>query len=161
MGQSLGSYLLVLVLGLGLTLVVGQVLLRTGQDYLAEVFSNTRTARSVNRLLGLLFHLVVLGILAIISTIDVPVDGELQTVVTKLGVILLVLGAAHGATMLVLARIRARRHEQDLADEMTAQIEFSRQQQQNQSGAQYGQHVGSPRAHTPQSRPVIESGPQQ
>lgn len=157
MGQQLGSYLLVLVLGLVLTVVVGQILLRTGQDYLEEVFGDVRTARSVNRLLGLLFHLVVLGILAIISTVDMPVDGELQTVVTKLGVILLVLGAAHGGTMLVLARIRARRREQDLADEVTAQIEFTRQQQAHPGG----QHVGAPRAHTPQSRPVIESGPGQ
>ncbi len=158
MGQPIGSYLLVLLLGLGLTLIVGQILLRTGQDYLAEVFDNRRTARSVNRLLGLLFHLIVLGILALISTMDVSVDGELQTVVTKLGVILLVLGVAHGGTMLILARIRSRRREQDLADEMTAQIEFTRQQQHN---TQYGQHVGAPRAHTPQSRPVIESGPPQ
>lgn len=44
---------------------------------------------------------------------------------------------------------------------MSAQIELSRHQQSAQYGAQYGQHVGAPRAHTPQSRPVIEAGPQQ
>lgn len=151
----MGEYVLVLLIGLVLTLIVGQILMRAGQEFLAEVFPDRGTARSVNRLLVVLFHLVVLGILAIISTVDVPGEDLLQTVVTKVGIVLLVLGAAHGGTMLVLARIRAKRREQDLADEMSAQLEYSRNQ------GQYGQHVGAPRAHTPQSRPVIEAGPQQ
>ncbi len=160
--EPLGSYVLLLVLGIALTVVVGQILMRTGEAFLEEVFEEQRTARSVNRLLAVLFHLVVLGLLALISTIEVPTEGLLQTLVTKLGVMLLVLGAAHGLTMLLMARIRSKRREQDLADEMSAQLEQSRQQY----GSHYpndhgGQHVGAPRAHTPQSRPVIEAGPQQ
>ncbi|MGH3979797.1 MAG: hypothetical protein ACRDRZ_12485 [Pseudonocardiaceae bacterium] len=151
-----GTYVLVLILGIALTVTVGQILLRTGQGFLDEVFDEPKTARSVNRLLGMLFHLVVLGVLALISNIDVPLESPLQTVVTKLGIVLLVLGAAHGGTMLALARIRAKRREQLLEEEMNAQLELSRNQQ-----VQYGQHVGSPRAHTPQNRPVIEAGPQQ
>lgn len=98
-----GTYVLVLILGIVLTVAVGQILIRTGQAFLDEVFNDPNTARSVNRLLAVLFHLVVLGVLALISTIEVPVEGVLQTVVTKLGVVLLVLGAAHGSTMIVLA----------------------------------------------------------
>lgn len=157
----MGEYVLVLLIGLVLTLIVGQILMRAGQEFLAEVFPGSGTARSVNRLLVVLFHLVVLGILSIISTVDVPGEGLLETVVTKVGVVLLVLGAAHGATLLVLARIRAKRKEQKLADEMSAQLEMSRQQQGQYPDGHYGQHVGAPRAHTPQSRRVIESGPQQ
>lgn len=155
--DSDGTYLLVLILSILLTVAVGQILFRSGEAFLDEVFNEPNTARSVNRLLAVLFHLVVLGIvLAVITSMDVPVQGVLQTVVTKLGLVLLVLGAAHGGTMLVLARIRSKRREQDLEDEMSAQLEHSRNQQE-----QYGQHVGAPRAHTPQSRPVIEAGPQQ
>lgn len=161
MGDPLGSYVLLLVLGTAVTVLVGQILIRTGEGFLEEVFESQRTARSINRLLAVLFHLVVLGLLALISTVDTPGEGPLQTLVTKLGVVLLVLGAAHGGTMLLLARIRSKRREQELADEMSAQLEQSRQQHGSHYPNDYGQHVGAPRAHTPQSRPVIEAGPQQ
>lgn len=159
---ALGSYVLLLVLSIALTVLVGQILMRTGESFLADVFDDRQTAKSVNRLLAVLFHLVVLGVLALITTVNPPPDGELQTLVFKLGVVLLVLGAAHGATMLLLARIRSKRREQELADEMSAQLEQSRQQYgSHYPNDHYGQHVGSPRAHTPQSRPVIEAGPNQ
>ncbi len=114
MDDNLGAYLVFVVLGIGLTLVVGQLLFHSGRVYLEELFSDVRLASSVNALLAVLFHLVVLGVLGIISTVDVPVDGTVQTVVTKLGVVLLILGVAHGAVMLALGRLRTRRAEQQL-----------------------------------------------
>jgi hypothetical protein len=154
--EALGSYVLLLLLSIALTVLVGQILVRTGEDFLADVFDDKKTARSVNRLLAVLFHLIVLGVLALITTINPPPDNELQTLVFKLGVVLLILGAAHGGTMLLLARIRSRRREQDLADEMSAQLEQSRQQYGHYPNDHYGPH-----AHNPQSRPVIEAGPHQ
>lgn len=112
MANDLGSYVVVLVLGIGAALVVGQVLLRTGQAVLEQAFGDQRVAHSVNGLLAVLFHLGALGVLALISTVDVPVTGTVQTVVTKLGVVLLILGAAHGLLLLMLTRIRARSREQ-------------------------------------------------
>jgi cytochrome c biogenesis factor len=159
--DGVGIAVTVLLIGLVLTLIVGQILIRAGQDFLQEVFSDRGTARSVSRLLAVLFHLVVLGILLLISTTEVPPDGAFETVVTKIGLVLLVLGAAHGGTMLVLARIRSRRQEQALAEEMNAQFEVSRQQQGQYRSGQYGQHMDEPSAHTPRDRPVIEAGPQQ
>lgn len=151
-----GVYLTVLVIGVALTFLVGQVLVRAGQGFLNDVFDDTVAARSVNRLVTLLFHLVVLGFVALITTVDVPTDGVFETVLTKVGVILLVIGAGHGLTLLVLGRIRARRREQDIVDEMAAQVEQSRQ---FRGGTAPNQTVGAPRAHTP--RPAIESGPVQ
>ena len=117
MNGSLVGYLTFVALGTTLTLLVGQLLFRSGQVYLEDVFDgDRRLATSVNRLLGVLFHLVMLGVLALISTISVPVDGVTQTVVTKLGVVLLVLGGGHAATMWGLGRARARRAEQRLLD---------------------------------------------
>ena len=55
----------------------------------------------------MLFHLVTLGVLAIISVTDVPADNALQAFVVKLGVVLLTLGIAYGISMLVLIRVRA------------------------------------------------------
>lgn len=154
--EALGSYVLLLVLSVALTVLVGQILIRTGEDFLAEVFEDRSTARSVNRLLAVLFHLIVLGLLALLTTINPPADGELQTLVFKLGVVLLILGLAHGGTMLLLSRIRSKRREQELADEMSAQLEQSRHQYGHYPNDHYGPH-----AQSPQSRPVIEAGPHQ
>jgi uncharacterized membrane protein HdeD (DUF308 family) len=112
--SNLAGYLTFVAVGAALTVVVGRLLIRSGQVYLEEAFGDQRMATSANRLLAVLFHLVMLGVLAIISTVDVPVDGVAQAVVTKLGVVLLVLGAGHGATMLGLSRLRSRRRAQEL-----------------------------------------------
>jgi len=108
------AYLAFLILGIALTLLVGQLLIRSGRPYLEEVFGDSKVAGSVTRLLAVLFHLLVLGVLALISTVDVPVEGSVQAVVTKLGVVLLVLGLAQGATMVLLAKLRERRLAQEL-----------------------------------------------
>ena len=161
MNDGVGINVTVLLIGLVLTLIVGQILIRAGQEFLQEVFNSRGTARSVSRLLAVLFHLVVLGILFLISTTAVPTDGAFQTVITKIGLVLLVLGAAHGGTMLALARIRSKRREQALEDEMNAQFEVGRHQQGKYPSGQYDQNMDAPRDHTPRDRPVIEAGPQQ
>ena len=113
MYANLPGYLTFVTLGAIFTVIVGQLLIRSGQVYLEETF-DLRLASSINRLIGGLFHLIMLGVLAIISTIEVPVHGSVQALITKLGVMLLVLGAGHGVTMLGLSRLRARRQEQEL-----------------------------------------------
>jgi hypothetical protein len=108
------AYIAFLIVSTGLTLLVGQLLIRSGRPYLEEVFGDSKVAGSVTRLLAVLFHLLVLGVLAIISTIDVPVEGEIQAVVTKIGIVLLLLGIAQGGTMIVLSKLRERRLAQEL-----------------------------------------------
>jgi hypothetical protein len=120
MDNSTEAYLMFVVLGVVLVAGVGQLLVHAGKVYLAEVFPDSRVADSVSRLLTVLFYLFALGLLGIISTMDVPVRGAAQTVVTKLGVIMLVLGVVFGATMMVLSRIRARRQEQEQEESMMA-----------------------------------------
>lgn len=161
MNNGVGQYVTVLLIGIVITLIVGQILIRAGQEFLQEVFRDGGTARSVNRLLAVLFHLVVLGILLLISTVHVPTEGAFQTVITKIGLVLLVLGAAHGGTMLALARIRSKRREQAMEDEINAQFEVGRQQRGQHPSGQYGQHPDASGARTPRERPVIEAGPQQ
>lgn len=121
-----GLYITVVVLGTALTLLVGQLLYRNGRAFLEDVFDDRDKAVAVNRLLSVLFHLVLLGVLAVISVIDVPADGSLQLVISKLGIVLLILGAAHGATLAVLGRLRTRRHARGLAEELAAQAEQAR-----------------------------------
>jgi hypothetical protein len=108
--------ILLLAVAITLTFVVGRILQISGEPFLEEVFRDSAVARSVNRLLSVLFHLVTLGVLAIVSTVTVPVNGTVQTLVTKTGVILLVLGIAYGISMLVLLRIRERRRAAEISE---------------------------------------------
>lgn len=66
-------------------------------------------------LITVLFHLVVLGVLALLSTIHFPGGDTLPDLIGRLGVLLLVLGVAHGVTIAVLARI----HEEQLVETIT------------------------------------------
>jgi uncharacterized membrane protein YdfJ with MMPL/SSD domain len=121
MDTALASYLTVLIAGTALTLAVGVILRRNGQALLEEVYPAPRAA-GLSRLVAVGFYLVALGVLALISTVSVPVDGLLQTVVTKLGVVLLILGAAYGLTLLTLGRIRDARRQAQLDQDFQAAI---------------------------------------
>ncbi|MDQ2710598.1 MAG: hypothetical protein M3Z25_24560 [Actinomycetota bacterium] len=119
MELTLLSYLLVLLLGTGLTVTVGTVLRRSGRAVLGETYPEPR-ATDVARLVTVGFYLFALGVLALISTMDVPVDGVVQTVVTKLGVVLLVLGGAYALTLVVLGRLRGARRRAEFDQEFSA-----------------------------------------
>ncbi len=126
-----GTYLTIVAIGGVLTLVVGQILMRAGHGFLSDVFDDPEVATSTTRLLGVLFHLVALGFLALVSTFDpIPVQGTIQMIITKLGGVLLVLGVLHGLTLVLLSRIRSRRRAQGIEATMTAQYEQQRRQRQ-------------------------------
>jgi hypothetical protein len=102
-----GTYLLIVVIGLIVTVIVGQILMRTGLGFLRDVFGDQDVAQSITKLLGVGFHLVALGFLALISTWQpFAVQGTVQLVVTRVGGILLFLGVLHVITLVVLARVR-------------------------------------------------------
>ena len=136
MADQAGSYFVVLFVGIALTVVVGQILVRSVRPFLEDVFQHPETSASVTRLLVVLFHLVVLGVIALVATIGITFDHPVQTIVVKLGLVLLVLGAAHAGTLLALARLRARRRMQMLLDEKSAQAEQLRQARDQQYGHQ-------------------------
>ncbi len=126
------TYLLIVVVGGLITLVVGQILMRSGIGFLRDVFDEDEAAVSANRLLGVLFHLIALGFLALISTYrPFEVQGRVQIVVTQLGGVLLLLGLLHGLALLLLARIRNRRRNESLESAMTSQYEQQRRARQN------------------------------
>lgn len=113
------QYLLLLAVSVALTFLVGRLLVTAGQPFLQEVFADRAVPRSVNLLLSVLFHLVTLGVLAVVSVIPFDAGAPLQTMVAKLGVVLLVLGVAYGISMLVLIQVRARRR----ADQISEQVQ--------------------------------------
>ncbi len=111
------SYVTFLLIGILLVLIDGQILYRGGLGYLQKVYA-ADNARSVMQLVTVLFHLVVLGLLALISTLDVATGMPIRDLVVKWGVVLLGLAAAHGLTMAILVGMRSRRREERLEDEM-------------------------------------------
>lgn len=121
--MDVGSYLTFLLFGVVLIAIDGQLIYRSGRAYLAEVYQDPTTARSVNRLIAVLFHLVVLGLFAFVSAIDVSMQSAAEAVVIKLGMVLLLIAVAHGATMIVLSRIKHRQRQEGLAEEITEQVE--------------------------------------
>lgn len=120
--MTTGQYLAFLVVAVALTVGVGRVLYLSGEPFLEEVFQSKETAKSLNTLLTVLFHLLTLGVLAIISTLDVPVEGTVQTMVTKFGVVLVVVGIAYGVSMLVLFRVRDRRRAATVSANVQARL---------------------------------------
>ena len=123
-----GGYIALVIIGVLITVGVGQILFRSGEPFLEEVFQNKDTARSLNRLLSVLFHLLTLAVLAMISIVNIPSDtGVVQSVVFKIGVVLLIVGIAYGVSMLVLLRIRERRRQAAVSQQIGEKLAEQRQ----------------------------------
>jgi hypothetical protein len=112
------SYIAFLVLGVVLVAIDGQIIYHSGRKYLEHSYGDPAAGASMTRLVTALFHLVVLGLLMLISTMSVG-SNQAEGVVTRLGIVLLLLAAAHGLTIAILSRIRDRQMQEQLADEMT------------------------------------------
>ena len=117
MDLRLVEYLVYLPLSIAFTVWVARVLYRNGSRFLVEVLRDESLADSVNRLLVVGFYLVSLGGVALLinaadslrSAADV-----VRSVVTKVGLVLLLLGFVHFVNLLVLNRMR--RHSEPAAD---------------------------------------------
>jgi len=102
------TYILVSAL---LTVWVGDTLHRNGRPFLISVFKEDGLADSVNRLLVVGFYLINFGAAAIlINTGGTPgnVADMLKQTVTRIGVVLLVLGFMHFNNLMILRAIRRR-----------------------------------------------------
>lgn len=116
-------YITLLVVAVALTFLVGRLLVTAGEPFLQEVFEERSVTRSVNLLLSVLFHLITLGVLAIISVIDLGDAMEpLQQFILRLGVVLLILGVSYGISMLVLIRVRERRRAAQISEEVQERL---------------------------------------
>lgn len=125
--EGTGTYLVLVVIGVVITIAVGQILLRSGQPFLEDVFQHKETAHSINRLLVVMFHLLTLGVLGMISIVPVDAGGTTQTVVFKIGVVLLIVGIAYGVSMLVLLRVRERRRQAAVSAAIDEKLATQRQ----------------------------------
>lgn len=151
------GYVTFLVLGVVLVAIDGAIVYRNGRAYLDEAYRDPRASRSITQLVTVLFHLVVLGVLALISIINVNTGNQVQNVVVKLGVVLLVLAAAHAATLSILSHIRDRLRDEQITDEMLEQHE-NRVVEQRDTRTWPGSVNPSPTVN-PTANPVAEEYP--
>ena len=108
---TVGIYLLYLLISVGLTIVVGTSVARSGRAFLLDVFGgNDNLARAVSRLIVLGFYLLSLGFVTLAMRTGGDVSSArdgLQLLSVKIGEVLLVLGALH--LLALAALVRARR----------------------------------------------------
>jgi hypothetical protein len=114
-----GCYFSYLAISIVLTVWVARTLHSGGRVFLLDAFhGNTELADSVNKLLVVGFYLINIGYIALALKTRDPLANfrsviELES--TKLGVVLLILGAMHFFNMFVLARMRRRSVSLDAA----------------------------------------------
>ncbi|QRP49184.1 hypothetical protein [Amycolatopsis sp. FDAARGOS 1241] len=94
-----------LIIGLILVAADGQVLYRGGRRYLRGP-NGGEAAGSMARMVVAVFHLVAIGVLALLSVVGPAWSGSAAAVVGRVGVFLLLLAVVHGLTLVVLARRR-------------------------------------------------------
>jgi hypothetical protein len=109
MDLRLTDYVVYLVASVLLTVWVGNSLFRNGRPFLVSVFQEAGLADSVNRLLVVGFYLVNFGAAALLINAG-GTPGSLadmvQETVTRIGVVLLVLGCMHFFNMFLFKMIR-------------------------------------------------------
>ncbi|WP_058045590.1 hypothetical protein [Streptomyces roseifaciens] len=112
MDLTVVSYVIYLLLSLGLTVWVARTLSRNGRVFLADVLhGNEKLAEAVNHLLVVGFYLVNLGFIALYLQDDTTVTdarGVFEALSQKLGVVLLVLGVMHLGNVYALNKFRRR-----------------------------------------------------
>jgi hypothetical protein len=106
------AYVGYLVISIALTVWVAQTLSKNGRVFLVDAFlENEPLAESVNHLLVVGFYLVNIGYVTLAlrygsRPTDLP--GTIETLSTKVGVVLLVLGLVHFSNLYLFSRLRAR-----------------------------------------------------
>jgi hypothetical protein len=108
-------YLVYLVLSVGLTIWVATTLSRNGLVFLSDVFADQKLAKAINQLLVMGFYLLNLGYMAVAMRTDTAIPSAskaLETLATKIGLVLLVLGVLHFFNVYFLGRYRRGRLRQ-------------------------------------------------
>jgi hypothetical protein len=112
MTPTVWMYLLYLSISVAITVWVAKTLHKNGRIFLVDSFlGNEKLADSINHLLVVGFYLINVGYVSLALRYgDKPdnLQGVLETLSTKVGVVLLVLGAMHFFNLFVFSKMRRR-----------------------------------------------------
>ena len=103
------TYLIYLVISLGVVLSVGIVLYRKGKVFPYEAFDNRELADSINSLLLIGYYLINIGYTSLVlKAYDTPQNAAemVEILSAKLGAVLIVLGIMHFFNILIFNRFR-------------------------------------------------------
>ncbi|HEX4247788.1 MAG TPA: hypothetical protein VH008_07960 [Pseudonocardia sp.] len=154
MGSS--PYLLVLFIGAVIVVVDGQLILRKSPAYLDEVYQNPARSRQVAMMVAFLFHLVMLGVVALVASIGLGTDPGVRSIIARTGVLLLLTAVGHAATMAVLSRMR----DQELSTQMAeTQLAESQAAQRERAERAASARAEMPHAERPGGTPRTEEPP--
>jgi hypothetical protein len=107
-----GAYVAYLIISISLTVWVARTLVRNGRIFLVDSFlGNEGLADSVNHLLAAGFYLVNVGYISLaLKYGDKPADlaQAIESLSTKVGLVLLVLGIMHFLNLYIFSRMRRR-----------------------------------------------------
>ena len=106
------TYISYLIISISLTIWVAKTLHKNGRIFLVDsCHGNEPLADSINHLLVVGFYLINLGfVILALKTADKPDDlqGILETISTKVGWVLLILGGMHFFNLLIFSKMRKR-----------------------------------------------------
>ncbi len=115
MNETVITYAIYLAIAIPVTIWVARTLHKNGRIFLVTCFKeNEELADSVNHLLLVGFYLVNLGFVILYLKLDQTVAGTtgiFEALSTKIGTVLLVLGAMHFLNMLIFTKLRQRGQE--------------------------------------------------
>ena len=107
-----GTYITYLAISISLTVWVARTLVKNGRVFLVDSFlGNEALADSVNHMLAAGFYLVNVGYVSLaLKYGDKPADlaQAIESLSTKVGLVLLVLGVMHFFNLYVFSRMRRR-----------------------------------------------------
>jgi hypothetical protein len=107
-----GTYITYLAISISLTVWVARTLVKNGRVFLVDSFlGNEALADSVNHMLAAGFYLVNVGYVSLaLKYGDKPADlaQAIESLSTKVGLVLLVLGVMHFVNLYVFSRMRRR-----------------------------------------------------
>lgn len=113
MNATVLTYLVYLVLSVGLTVWTARTLTRNGEVFLHDVFrGEERIADATNRLLVVGFYLANLGFVALNLQVSATVRSTqeaIEALAPKLGGVALLLGVVHVVNVVVLTQVRRQR----------------------------------------------------
>lgn len=112
MNETITTYVIYLAIAIPVTIWVARTLHKNGRIFLVSCFKeNVELADSVNHLLLVGFYLVNLGFVTLYLKLDYGVHGTtgvFEALSTKIGTVLLVLGAMHFLNMFIFTKLRER-----------------------------------------------------
>ena len=112
MNPTVTTYTIYLILAIPLTVWVARTLHRNGRIFLVDCFhGNEELADNVNHLLVVGFYLINIGFVTLYLKIQDQVEevrGIFEALSTKLGTVMLVLGAMHFFNLYLFTRLRRK-----------------------------------------------------